>query len=72
MASEKCIATGQNLSVSEKDGYPILIVKGPKIRVLGGINPSVLQNAKKIRITLSRENPEDDFVGEMYQCLDEF
>lgn len=72
MVTGKCIATGAELKVSEKYGHPVLLVKGPKIKVLAGINPEVLKNAKKIRITLTRENPEDDFVGEMYQCLDEF
>ena len=72
MLTGKCIATGEELRVSEKDGHPLVIVKGPKIKVLGGVNPEVLKNAKKIRITLTRENPEDDFTGEMYQCLDEF
>lgn len=72
MVTGKCIATGEDLQVSEKHGHPIMIVQGPKIKVLGGVNPEVLKNAKKIRITLYREDPDDNFTGEMYQCLDEF
>lgn len=82
-----CFATEQPIPVKDANAHGVLFVFLAKentpyaAAVLSAgihgtpaavVNGNIVKDAKTIRLTLTRDNPDDDFRGWQYQCVESF